>query len=103
MNAAYAVVEARTADRQCRHVEFMCAVDESQGKKLLLRQTELFAQRRKVDVDRFGAEMIVSCRNGGVRSEHRICGDCFQRGVERQALRNQRARALEPGKPGVLR
>ena len=101
MNAADAVLKTRSAYGQRGHVELLPAIDQTQRQQFFLAQTQLPAHRREVILHGFGAEIIVSSGHRRMGGKHGIRRDCFERGTERQALRDQQTRAFENQKRRV--
>ena len=95
MDLRDAVLKARAADRQRRHVEVAVAHAVPERHELRMVQPELRREALEVRGDHRFGEMVMPRRHRRVGGEHGVHRDRLQRSVEGEATGGQLAHALE--------
>ena len=95
VNAADAVLETRSADRQRGHVELLVTINPAERKQIFLAHAQFLAQPGEIVAHHVRAEVVMARRYRRVGREHGVGSDRFEGRVESQSLGDQQAHALE--------
>ncbi len=79
MDAAHAVVEARAAHGERRHVEFAAAGGTAERQQFVVARARVAQETREVPPQRVGIEAVLPRGNRRVRREHRARRDRLER------------------------